>query len=62
MDIIATPFLWALKGLNEIFGNYALTILIFTLLVNLLLSPLTVKRQKSAQNLMLLKKSTAMIK
>ena len=47
MDIIATPFLWALKGLNEIFGNYALTILIFTLLVNLLLSPLTVKQQKS---------------
>ena len=47
MDILAMPFLWALQGLNNIFGNYALTIFVFTLLVNLALSPLTVKQQKS---------------
>lgn len=48
MYFLATPFVWALEALNNIFQNYALTILVFTVLVNLCLSPLSIKQQKSS--------------
>ena len=47
MTYLAMPFVWALEALNNIFQNYALTILVFTVLVNVCLSPLSIKQQKS---------------
>ena len=47
MTYLAMPFVWALEALNNIFQNYALTILVFTVLVNACLSPLSIKQQKS---------------
>ena len=50
MEILSSifmPFEWALKFLYEYTGSYAWAILIFTVLLNALLYPLSVKQQKS---------------
>ena len=41
------PLEWALEGINYLCGYYAITILVFTIIVNLCLVPLTIKQQKS---------------
>src|SRR5699024_8052761 len=52
MELIFKPFEWALQGLNWLLslagiGNYALSILVFTILVNAALIPLNIKQQKT---------------
>ena len=52
MELIFKPFEWALQGLNWLLslagiGNYALSILVFTVLVNVAMIPLNIKQQKS---------------
>ena len=52
MELIFKPFEWALQGLNWLLtlagiGNYALSILVFTILVNVAMIPLNIKQQKS---------------
>lgn len=47
-DLISRPLGWILKQLSILCGgNFAAAVLIFTLLVNLLMLPLTIKSQKS---------------
>lgn len=46
-DIIFSPLKYALEGLNAVCGYYAVSILVFTIIVNLCLIPLTIKQQKS---------------
>lgn len=47
-DIISKPMGWILARLSELCNNnFALSVLIFTVLVNLLMLPLTIKSQKS---------------
>ncbi len=47
MQYLAIPFVWVLEQLNKLFDQYAVTILVFTILVNLCFIPLTIKQQKS---------------
>ena len=47
MGVIAQPFGYFLKLLYETFGNYGWALIVFTVIVNLLILPLTLKQQKS---------------
>lgn len=47
MAILGIPLGWILHWLQELIGNYGWTLIIFTVLVKLLMSPLTIKQQKS---------------
>ena len=48
-NIINIPLGYVLKFLSEIFGgNFAVSVFAFTLIINLILIPLTVKSQKSS--------------
>ena len=48
-DFINKPFGWVLEKLSDLFGgSFAWAVLVFTLIVNVILIPLTVKSQKSA--------------
>lgn len=47
MDIITKPLGWILNLCNTLVGNYGLAIIIFTILIKLILLPLTVKQQRS---------------
>lgn len=47
MGVIAQPFGYLLRFLYETFGNYGWAIVGFTVIVNLILMPLTFKQQKS---------------
>ncbi|MEG1887336.1 MAG: YidC/Oxa1 family membrane protein insertase, partial [Oscillospiraceae bacterium] len=48
MDIISVPMGWILKQLSHLCGgNFAIAVFIFTVLVNLVMLPLTIKSQKS---------------
>ena len=51
MSIIAQPLGILLKFIFDIVGNYGLSIILFTVLVKLLLVPLTVKQTKSMKDL-----------
>ncbi len=46
-SIIAIPFGYLMRGLYYIFSNYALSIIFFTIIIRLLLLPLSIKQQKS---------------
>lgn len=46
-DIIGVPFQYVLNFFNSFTGSYALAILIFTVLINAAMIPLTVKQQKN---------------
>ncbi|MBQ6847983.1 MAG: membrane protein insertase YidC [Clostridia bacterium] len=49
MGIINAPFAWVLKTIAELMdGNFAASIFLFTLIINIILIPLSVKSQKSA--------------
>lgn len=45
-SIIAIPFGYLMRGLYYIFNNYALSIIFFTIIIRLLLLPLSMKQQK----------------
>ena len=45
-SIIAIPFGYLMRGLYYIFSNYALSIIFFTIIIRLLLLPLSMKQQK----------------
>ena len=45
-SIIAIPFGYLMRGLYYIFSNYALSIIFFTIIIRLLLLPLSIKQQK----------------
>ncbi|MBQ6553432.1 MAG: membrane protein insertase YidC [Clostridia bacterium] len=45
-SIIAIPFGYLMRGLYYIFNNYALSIIFFTIIIRLLLLPLSIKQQK----------------
>ncbi len=51
MDIITVPFGYLLAFLYGFINNYGVTLIIFTLLIKLLLLPLSFKQQKSAVNM-----------
>ncbi len=46
-SIIAVPFGYLMRGLYLIFNNYALSIIFFTIIIKLILLPLSIKQQKS---------------
>lgn len=48
MAILGIPFGWVMHWLQELIGNYGWTIIVFTVLVRLLMTPLTIKQQKSS--------------
>ncbi len=55
-DIINIPFGWVLEFLSGIFGgNFAAAVFAFTLIINLILIPLSVKSQKSSVQQMRIK-------
>lgn len=45
--IITTPLGWVFNFIYEFVGNYGLTLILFTILVKLVLLPLSIKQQKS---------------
>ncbi len=47
MAILGIPLGWILHWMQELIGNYGWTLIIFTILVKLLMTPLTIKQQKS---------------
>lgn len=47
LSIIAVPFGYLMRGLYYIFNNYALSIIFFTIIIKLILLPLSIKQQKS---------------
>lgn len=47
LNLIGVPFQYVLGFLNSITGSYAVAILIFTVVINIVLSPLNIKQQKS---------------
>lgn len=47
MNIITQPLGWILKLCDMLVGNYGLAIILFTVLVKMILLPLTVKQQRS---------------
>lgn len=53
-DIIGTPFGYVMKLIYDICGNYAVSIIIFTLLTKILLLPVNYKTQKNAARMRLL--------
>ncbi len=56
MDFLAAPLGWILRQLSQLTGgNFAITIFLFTLLVNALMIPLSIKSQKSAMGQMRIK-------
>lgn len=48
MAILGIPFGWVLHWLQELIGNYGWTLIAFTVIVKLLMTPLTIKQQKSS--------------
>lgn len=48
---LAQPMLWALNGLNAFVGNYGIAIILFTILVRLLMWPLTRKSYTSMMDM-----------
>ena len=53
-DIIGTPFGYLMKLIYDICGNYAVSIIIFTLVTKILLLPVNYKTQKNAARMRLL--------
>ena len=53
-DIIGVPFGYLMRIINSLFPNYAVSILIFTIVTKLLLSPVTYSMQKSSARMRLL--------
>ncbi len=47
MSIITVPFSWLLLKFYEIFGNYGISVILFALCVNLILTPFMAKSKKS---------------
>ena len=48
MDFLSKPMGWILAQLSDLFANnFALSVLVFTVLVNVIMLPLTLKSQKS---------------
>jgi YidC/Oxa1 family membrane protein insertase len=48
MAILGIPLGWIIHWLQEWIGNYGWTLIVFTVLVKLLMTPLTIKQQKSS--------------
>lgn len=48
MAIIGIPLGWIMSWLQELIGNYGWTLVVFTVIVKLLMTPLTIKQQKSS--------------
>lgn len=46
-DFLIQPFIWFLELLNDFFGSYPLTLLVFTVLINVVLLPLNIKQQRT---------------
>lgn len=46
-DIFAIPFGWLMRAIYNVVGNYGVTLLIFTLITKIILTPLAVKQKKS---------------
>ena len=47
MSYILTPFAWLLRTLYQVFNNYGVALILFSLLVKLILLPFTAKSKKS---------------
>ena len=50
-DIIRVPFGWLLDLLNQLTGNYGLSLILFAVLVQLVLLPVTIKSKKSTMKM-----------
>ncbi len=48
MAILGIPFGWVLYWLQELIGNYGWTLIAFTVIIKLLMTPLSIKQQKSS--------------
>lgn len=48
MAILGIPFGWVIHWLQQLIGNYGWTIIIFTIIVKVLMTPLTIKQQKNS--------------
>lgn len=48
MAILGIPFGWVIHWLQQLIGNYGWTIIVFTIIVKLLMTPLTIKQQKNS--------------
>lgn len=53
-DIIGIPFGYLMKLINNVFPNYAVSIIVFTIVTKLLLFPINYKTQKSSARMQLL--------
>ena len=51
MNFLNTLLLTIMKGLHTLINNYALTIIVFTLLIKLVVMPLNLKSRKSTQRM-----------
>ena len=48
MAIIGIPLGWIMNWLQQLIGNYGWTLVVFTVIVKILMTPLTIKQQKSS--------------
>lgn len=51
MGVIAQPFGYLLRVLYEFFGSYGWALIVFTVIVNIIMLPLTIKQNKSTANM-----------
>jgi len=49
LGLIATPFGYIMRFMYELIGNYGVCIILFSLLVKVIMSPLTLKQKRSMQ-------------
>ena len=47
MKIILVPFAWLLRTLYQVFGNYGIALILFSLIIKLVLTPFNAKSKKS---------------
>ena len=52
MDFITVPFAWLLSFLYDLTNNYGFAMIIFAVLVQLVLLPITAKSKKSTMKMM----------
>ena len=53
-SLFATPLGWLMKGCYKLVQNYAVALLIFTLITRIILLPLSIKQQKSTARMSLI--------
>ena len=61
-SLFATPLGWLMKACYKIVGNYAIALLVFTLITRIVMLPLSIKQQKSTARMSMIQPELEKIK